>query len=143
MATQSKVDDPRFWDKWKKSGAVGDIDETARREEVKHFREMWRSLGNLDRAELAELVQYEFRQGPESVDEQVRRYYLQIKSHGPDLAAQMLTDTQPILNKGTYSVQDVEKLCRILRTYGPGHLIRHEGESYTVHGDRFDKSSNF
>lgn len=141
MVNQSKVNDPRFWGLWEKSGAVEDIYTPSRREEIHIYRLQQRS-GNLTRHEIRELEIFEFYKGPQSVDEQVRRYYLKLKSIRPDKAIKMLAETQLILSDGINSVENIETLCRTVYKYYLGFLIHFNGESYSVHDNIFDKCSN-
>ena len=139
MVNQSKINDPRFWAKWRASGAVGDIYETDRREAISTYRRQQEVLKNLDKSERRELEQFEFRSGPSTIDQQVRRYYLKLKSDGPDKAAQMLADTTPILQQGVHSLSDVKALCTKLYKYWSGFVINYEGTPYTVHSNQFQK----
>lgn len=139
MVNQSKINDPRFWAKWKDSGAVGDKYEPDRREGISHYRHQQEVIGNLTGPEIKELERFEFRDGPSTIDQQVRRYYLKLKSDSPDKAAQMLADTTPILQQGLNSLYDVQELCTQLYKHWSGFLIRYQGESYTMHSGQFQK----
>ena len=78
---QSKKKDPRFWARWGTSGAVGDINKTDRREAISNYRRQQTLIGNLTPEERKELEKSEFRKGPSTIDQQVRRYYLKLKSN--------------------------------------------------------------
>jgi len=129
--------DPRFWKRWKQNGAAGDKHETSRRESIRHFRRQWRDSGHLSGEEMKELEGFEFRQGPDSVDEQVRRYILGAKAFNPSLAEKISADTKPILERGVNSKSDVEALCRTLHKYVSGFLIRYDGASYSMTDNMF------
>ncbi len=139
MVNQSKINDSRFWAKWKSSGAVGDKYEPDRREAISHYRHQQKVIGNLTGSETKELERFEFRDGPSTIDQQVRRYYLKLKSDSPDKAAQMLADTAPILQQGVHSVYDVQELCTQLYKHWSDFLIIYQGESYTMHSSQFQK----
>jgi len=137
---QSKINDPRFWAKWKAAGAVGNIYDSAdKRGAISQYRHQQEVIGNLTKPDIKELERFEFREGPSTIDQQVRRYYLKLKSDRPDKAAQMLANTAPILQKGVHSVYDVQELCTQLYKHWSGFLIRYQGESYTMHSSQFQK----
>ncbi|HLC60136.1 MAG TPA: hypothetical protein VJJ52_01785 [Candidatus Nanoarchaeia archaeon] len=139
MVNQSKINDPRFWAKWKASGAVEDKYESDRREAISHYRHQQEVIGNLTGSESKELERFEFRDGASTIDEQVRRYYLKLKSDSPNKAAQMMADVTPILDQGIHSLYDVQELCTRLHNYWSGFLIRYGGASYTMHTHRFQE----
>ena len=139
MVNQSKANDSRFWAIWGSSGAVGDKYETERRKAIHHYRHVQEDIGNLTRLEIKELEQFEFPKGHSTIEDQVRRYHLKLKSDRPDIAEQMLTDTSQILQKGIHNISDVEVLCRTLYKYWSNFLIKYEGTSYTVSNNTFQK----
>lgn len=136
MVNQSKVKDPRFLKLWKDSGAIGGLYEIDIRKSIQAYRQDQYKLEILTKTEIKELEKLEFRQNLPSVDEQVRRYYLQLKSTNPHRADHMLADTQPLLNVGIKSVQDIETLCYKIHKYWSGFLISFNGESYSVHNNQ-------
>ena len=142
MVNPSKINDPRFWARWRAYGSVGDKYETDRRVAINHYRNQMKTLGNLTRHEIRELEQFEFREGPSTIDQQVRRYHLKLKSENPERAARVLAETSPIISQGSHSIGDVEKLCRTLHGYLSGFLIRYGGESYSMHNNRFGTVSS-
>jgi len=131
MVNSSKARDPRFWKIWEASGAVGDKYEAERRESLNHFKKLWSSSGNLSREEVRKLVHYEFRQGADTVEEQVERYYLKLKDTNPKLAEEMWVDAKPFL-KGNLDDSQVKSLCSALAEYWGGVVINHNGTTYNV-----------
>ncbi len=140
MINQSQINDPRFWSRWKASGAVGNLESAIRRQSKEQYQEQYRAqlqtLGNLTSQEIDELIGFEFK-GPSSVDEQVRRYFLRFKSEEPDSAAQMIAETDPILQEGIHSVDDVKTLCLTLYKHMSKFIICYEKTNYTATKDGF------
>lgn len=137
MVNQSKINDPRFWAVWRASGAVGDYHAAEKRKYISGFRHYQEVLGNLAMPEIEELEKFEFHVGASTIEEQVRRYYLKVKSEKPDKAAQMLEEVNPILKKGVSDLPDVEKLCRTLYNHISGFVIIHDGGIYSMHNNQF------
>ena len=94
------------------------------------YRSQLSALGNLTTDEIDELVGYEFLKPASSVDEQVRRYYLKLKSERPQQAAGLLAETQPLLDDIADS-GNMGGLCDVLGKYISGFIIRHKGRDYT------------
>ena len=140
MINQSQINDSRFWGRWRASGAVGNIESAIKRQSMEPYKEQYRAqlqaLGNLTSQEIDELIGFEF-QGLSSVDEQIRRYFLRLKSEEPDSATQMIAETDPILQEGIHSVDDVKTLCLTLYKHVPKFVILYEKTNYTATRDGF------
>lgn len=113
--------------------------ESRRQEAILHYRSREENIRNLTPLEISELEYFEFRHGPSTVDEQVRRYYLKLKSDRPEGAEKMAAETSPLLERGITSESDVEELCGALYKYWSGFLIRYNKASYTMHNNQFQK----
>jgi hypothetical protein len=131
MTNQSKLNNPRFWQIWEESGAVGGIGETELRIDVNYRRNVLNSIGNLTRREVTKLTRLEYREDRPSIQDQVRRYYLDLKSTNPPLASRLDKETQPILTEGVQSEGDVMKLCTVLHRYLSGFVIVYRGRAHT------------
>lgn len=81
----------------------------------KHFRQVFKKLGHLDRGEIEELIRFEFEKEASGLTEQVRRYYLKLKSEDPEVAERLFEEIQALGNieddpqKSTLEVYDVLK----------------------------------
>ncbi len=143
MVNQSKINDSRFWEKWNSAGAVADRkdaeNELIKREDISHYRHRQSELGNLSDSEVSELERFEFRHGPSTVDQQVRLYYLRLKSYRPDRAEKMVAETSPLLEHGITNESDVEDLCKVLYQYWSGFLIRYNNVHYTMTNNEFQR----
>ena len=90
-------------------------------------------LGNLNDAEIAELIGYEFVAGPQTVKEQVSRYYLQIKSEKPHRAEDLKTAIGSIDESDSHLQRaDIVKLCNVLDKFISGFVVHHNGRTYTA-----------
>lgn len=89
------------------------------------FRRSLRN-GNLTREEIEELVEFEFHKKTENLDlaDQVRRYYLKLKSTDPERADEMISE---IGNTGEY-IGDVRRCQVIIRKYISGTIMYFQGE---------------
>jgi len=143
MVNQSKKNDPQFLERWKAVGAVGDLSdaewESQKREMIIHSERHYRTEGNLTDSEIEEYIRFEFRHGPRTIDEQVRRYYLMVKRGSPNRASEMMEKASPYLDNGTRNINDVQGLCLVLYQYLSGFLIRDGEECYTVQHNQFRK----
>lgn len=106
-------------------------------EDYEHFKKMWSSFGNLDEQELKELLNFSFEKNPESIEEQVRYYFLRLKTEEPKQAKSMMKDLTVLLRDGVNSLGDIEKLCLIIGKYWHGFVVHYGEESYTVDENRF------
>ncbi len=143
MVNSSKINDPRFWEKWTAAGAVGDLSEAEgeveKLESIIHFERQYRTEGNLTASEIKEYIRFEFRHGPRTIDEQVRRYYLMVKRGSPHRAFEMMEKASPYLDNEARNIDQVRNLCLVLYQYLSGFLIRDGKECYTVHNNQFQK----
>lgn len=96
------------------------------------FRKQHRLLGNLSLQEMGELEGYLFDLPPSIISKEIRMYYLYVKSVNPSSAQHLLTRTQSLLERGVYSVDDVEDLCRVLSPYYAGFVLHYEMEAYSI-----------
>ncbi len=96
-----------------------------------HWREH-RLKGNLSEVEMAELERYTFDTAPSRLTEEVREYYLRVKSVTLWKAERMLRRTSFLLGRGVYSLDDVEDLCLALCPYYVGFVLHYEGQGYTT-----------
>jgi len=92
-------------------------------------------LGNLNEVEIKEFGDLEFneQQGLDTVSQQVRRYYLKIKSEDPQRAESMLSDIGDI-DDATMEESDILKLCANLHKHISGFQIYYKGEAYRAGG---------
>ena len=67
-----------------------------------------------------------------SVEDQVRRWVLRLKAEYPDAALKLVEQTTPILARGVNGIEDVKKLCIVIRLFVNGFTIGYEGRSYTA-----------
>lgn len=88
------------------------------------FRQRHITGGNLTHAEIEEYVGYEFLNCPITVEDQIRCYFLKIKSGNPQKAAQFLKETDPLLENCVYTEQEVHDLSVVLARYFNGAHIR-------------------
>lgn len=143
MVNQSKINDPRFWEKWSAAGAVADRkdaeNELIKRKAISHYRLRQSELGNLSASEVSELERFEFRHGPSTVNQQVRLYYLRLKSYRPDRAETMAADTTSLLDRGITNESDVKDLCKVLYQYCSGFLISNNNVHYTMTNNEFQR----
>jgi hypothetical protein len=100
----------------------------------KSFERRLITLGNLSRPEISELVGYEFDQGPSTVNAQVRRYYLKLKSEHPDRASAMLDAVGSISSDANLTEPDMHALCASLSRFCSGFVLNHGGEVYHKKG---------
>lgn len=131
----SKKNDPRFWQLWKGAGSVGTIKTaftTTREKDAakKQFVASCRLLGNLTGPEIRELRTYEFDAGAQTVNQQIRRYYLKVKNGNPGRASEMISEVGEIADDGNLTQEDVRSLCRTLQKYVNGFLIYFQGKEY-------------
>jgi hypothetical protein len=135
MVNQSKVNDPRFWKKWKDSWAVETIKSkllfTNPDDSLEVYcAKLWHKEGNLSMLEAATLAKYNFREHPETVSEQVDQLHLAIKCGNPAWAQQIKDAAQPILDRGIRSSEDVGQLCNALAIANLPAIIRFNGQMY-------------
>ena len=119
----------------------GDEDERRVREKAEareHSEDMWRTLGNLSEAEIKELANFEFDKGPETVNGQVRRYYLKLKSGGSSKAEEMLAEIG-VVDESLLTDEGIQELCAKLNKYISGSIIYHKGKIYSIKGKGIDK----
>jgi len=153
MPNQSKKNDKRFWLKWKQSGAVFLKEpvqtpmplnpEELRLKRMKmaaelDYRMMWKALGNLTADEIHDLAQFEFHLATAQLplSEQVRRYYLKVKSDKPDVAEKMKQETRFISGR-TEDMGLVEEICVVLYRFLSGFVIYFEKNGFTCTRGRF------
>jgi hypothetical protein len=106
--------------------------EARRAEYERETEQNLRENGNLTAQEIQQLLTFEYRQGPANAEEQLQRYFLQLKDRNPTKAKAMQTDIQPLLTGGVKTVEDVRKACEILRKYWSGFVLYFNRESYTA-----------
>jgi hypothetical protein len=113
-------------------------------DERENFERQMRALGNLNESEVREYGDFEFlMSGKESLNQQVRGYYLQLKSENPKAAESMLKEVGEILNPSLFSPHsqnvnidetmeepDINKLCAIFHKYLPRFIISCNGKIY-------------
>ena len=86
-------------------------------------RRMYASNRNLTNDEVEEYLGYEFVAGPVAIEDQVRRYFLMVKSQRPKKALQLLKETKPLLKRGVRTEQEVHDLSLVLARYISGFVI--------------------
>lgn len=107
--------------------STDDTDKAQAREECARDLEL---TGNLTQREIEEFVGYEFDIGPESVADQVRRYYLMVKRDAPDRAKSFLEKIGEIKADSDLGYGEVISLCADIREFVSGSVIRHDGILY-------------
>jgi len=106
-------------------------DADARRAELQ--RDMEKNLqqsGNLTAQEIKQLMTFEWKQAPSTVEEQLQKYFLQLKDWNPARATALHAEIQPLLRRGVKTLEDVKAACEILRKYWSGFILVFNGESY-------------
>lgn len=94
-------------------------------------RAEWIAAG-LDPAEADELVQFEFVCSGNTLEEQLRRYYLKVKVDvSAARAEQMLSAMSGFTTETVRNLDDAARLCATLRQFVSGFVIRLWGKSYT------------
>jgi hypothetical protein len=105
------------------------------------YRRKLEIAGGLSPDEIEELVILDVTKGPETVSEQVRRYYLKLKTRDRDKAEQMLSEVGDI-NDDTIDEEGVQKIVRVLNGYISGFVINLDGEAYHREGTGFSSMRN-
>jgi hypothetical protein len=79
--------------------------------------------GNLTSSEVEEFIGYDFIAGPTTVENQIRRYFLIVKSDNPGRAVQLLKETEPLLKKGVRTDQEIHDLSLVLNRFISGFIL--------------------
>ncbi|MES2215750.1 MAG: hypothetical protein V4481_00455 [Patescibacteria group bacterium] len=91
---------------------------------MEHARCRYERRGVLTRAEIDEVIGYDFVSGPSTVRAQVRRYYLKVKEQvSPKRADQMLRETERLHLDQVHTDEEAHDLCVILSRYIHGFVI--------------------
>jgi hypothetical protein len=109
---------------------------TERKEEMAHWRGLLKSLGNLSESEIEELLTLEFVDQL-TVSQQLRRYYLKLKSEKPAKAEQMWAAIPRSYKRRVTSRKAVKRLCATLYCYWSGFVLHFNGRTYSVSGQKF------
>lgn len=88
-----------------------------------NFEQRLRLGGNLESAEIKELVDFEFEGGLDSVQKQVRRYYLKLKSEYLSAARFMFSDVGIVGEDDQLSDGDVQRIKNVVEQYISGAVI--------------------
>ena len=96
------------------------------------FHKQQKFRKNLSVEEISELERYYFEEAPSRISEEVRMYYLDVKSGNPSSADRMLTRTNFLLARGIYSVDDIEDLCRVIAPYYINFTLHYERQGYGI-----------
>jgi hypothetical protein len=87
------------------------------------------------------LVRLDVTKGPETISEQVRRYYLKLKTQDRAKAEQMLSEVGEI-NDDTIDEVGVQAIVRVMNGYIRGFVINLDGEAYHREGTGFSSVSH-
>lgn len=132
----SKKRSPIIAAKWKKSGAIGNIESATMQKEkqnaIINSRKRLNYDGNLNEKEVERLITYHFLKWPRTIGEQVERYFLELKSNNPKLAEKLLIDLKTLDLSNIKTLDKIKKLCLILDKYISGIVIRFQGKTYQV-----------
>ena len=126
MVNQSKAIDQRFWGTWWQSGAIGGVNKhiSSIYQEIKFYKRS----GNLTREEIGALINYQLGD-LDTVEKEVKRYYLLTKNENPKFARNMLDQVIPILNS-EINLENIKDLCSIIGRYFQGYVIHYQGKVY-------------
>ena len=132
MVNQSKAIDPRFWGTWWQSGAVGGADKQIPSiyQEIKFYKRS----GNLTREEISTLIDYQLG-NLDTVEKEVKRYYLLRKNEEQKFARNMLDQVTSILNS-QINLENIKDLCSIIDRYFQGYIIHYQGKVYFSEGGK-------
>ncbi|MFZ3233650.1 MAG: hypothetical protein WA194_09310 [Patescibacteria group bacterium] len=96
--------------------------------------------GGLNEAERAELTAFEFDKGPVGLEQQLRRYCLQVKSRTPERGAVMmaemtsfggLSDLEASEGLSPAGIAKIEAVCRALDRYVSGFALNYAGHFFS------------
>lgn len=101
-------------------------------EEVIESRRKLKLTGNLTEKEIEEFINFQFYIGPDTVKEQLRRYFLMVKVCRPDLASKLQIELDEKIGNSIDNNLDLSivDIAIILNKYVSGFLIRYNGSLY-------------
>lgn len=108
----------------------GETERLAKKKAEAEYAGVLRTLGNLTEPEISELVDLEITAGPKNLNEQIRRYYLKLKSEKPEKAEQLLENLKEVKLDEPIKKEDISRIGGILRKYWSGYVIYHDGKIY-------------
>jgi hypothetical protein len=90
---------------------------------IVNVRRMYAANGNLTESEIEEFISYEFIARPTTLEDQIRRYFLMVKSNRPEKAVLLFEETEPILKKDVGTDQKIHDLSLVLDRYIKGFVL--------------------
>lgn len=107
---------------------IARLERRARKDEM----DIQRKKGNLNESEIQEYLGFEFGEEPMGIKNQLRRYFLKLKTDDPEQAAEFLAELPVLIEKDILLTEaEVVAFCQILRKYFSGFALYFNGRTHT------------